>query len=129
MQRIIEFLKLHYLLSERRDTDYWRDNCSAGTIPAELQESLALWRYRGPTFQDLPHADELFSAASYRYVLYGMNFETEGAGETRRSDIATRDTANRLFDENVQRTRKLLAVLPTNRELIDKVHEFGLQKV
>ena len=128
-RRIIEFLKLHYALSKREDTDYWRDNCNASTIPPELQESLELWRYQSPKYQDLPLADELFPAASYRYVLYGMNFETEGPGEQRRSDIATRATADRLFSENTSLTAQLLKALPTNRELIDKVHEFGFQKV
>ncbi len=128
-QRITEFLKLHYALSNRRDTDYWRDNCNADTIPDDLQESLKLWRYRSPSHQDLPQAEELFPAASYRYVLYGMNFETERAGEQRRSDIETRTLAAELFAENVSRTTQLLSALPTNRELMKKVHEFGFQKI
>lgn len=128
-RRISEFLKLHYVLSRRRDTDYWRDNCSANTIPSDLEESLQLWRYQSPRYQDLPLADELFPAASYRYVLYGMKFETEGAGDRRRSDIATRATAESLFSENISLTTQLLNALPTNRELIGKIHEFGFQKI
>ncbi|MFA9217272.1 MAG: tryptophan halogenase family protein [Sphingomonadaceae bacterium] len=39
-ERVIEFLKLHYVLSQRRDADgcsYWRDNRDPSTIPARLQ--------------------------------------------------------------------------------------------
>ncbi len=128
-RRITEFLKLHYVLSQRRDTDYWRDNCSAHSIPSDLQDSLELWRHQSPRYQDLFHIDELFPAASYRYVLYGMNFDTEGPGDRRRSDAATRAVAESLFSENVMQTEKLLKGLPTNRELIGKVKEFGFQKV
>jgi tryptophan halogenase len=127
--RIVEFLKLHYVLSNRRDTDYWRDNCNENTIPADLKESLELWRYRGPWHQDLPHVDELFSSASYQYVLYGMNFETEGPADWRRSDIEARATVESLFSENIRRTTQLQTALPTNRELISKVHEFGFQEI
>ncbi|MBT8102269.1 MAG: tryptophan 7-halogenase [Gammaproteobacteria bacterium] len=127
--RIIEFLKLHYVLSKRDDSDYWRDNRDPRTIPPDLKESLELWRYQSPRYQDLFHADELFPAASYRYVLYGMDFETEGPNEQRRSDVASRTEAESLFGDNIKRTKQVLKALPTNRELISKIHEFGFQKI
>lgn len=127
--RIIEFLKLHYILSKRRDTEYWRDNCHSQSIPSDLVESLQLWRHQSPKYQDLPLADELFPAASYRYVLYGMKFESDAAGSKRRSDMATRGVADRLFRENIDLTKQALSALPTNRDLIQKVHQFGFQKV
>lgn len=126
--RIIEFLKLHYVLSRREDSDYWLDNRDPKTIPADLQESLELWKYQSPRYQDLSHVDELFPAASYRYVLYGMDFRTEGPDD-RRSDVATRGAADGLFSDNVRLTAQLLKALPTNRELIGKIHEFGFQKI
>jgi len=128
-RRIVEFLKLHYVLSRREDTDYWRDNSSPRTVPSDLMESLELWRYQSPRYQDLFHADELFPAASYRYVLYGMDFESEGPDKARRSDSATQADAERLFSENIKHTAQMLKALPTNRELIGKVHEFGFQKI
>ena len=126
---IADFLKLHYVLSRREDSEYWRDNRSAGSIPADLQESLELWRYRCPRYQDFSHVDELFPAASYQYVLYGMNFETEWPSKRRQSDTASRATAGELFEENIRLTKQALQALPTNRELINKVHEFGFQKI
>ena len=39
-QQIIEFLKLHYALSQRTDTDYWREHQSAGSMPGSLAEKL-----------------------------------------------------------------------------------------
>ncbi|MEM7280008.1 MAG: tryptophan halogenase family protein [Pseudomonadota bacterium] len=127
--RIIEFLKLHYVLSERRDTEYWRANCDDGSVPPDLTESLKLWRHQSPKYQDLPLADELFPAASYRYVLYGMGFVSDPATDTRRSDVSTRMAAQELFRKNIEHTRQALTALPTNRDLIQKIHEFGLQRV
>ena len=120
---------MHYVLSRRDDSDYWRDNRSEGSIPADLRESLELWHYRCPRYQDFSHVDELFPAASYQYVLYGMNFETEGPSNRRQSDAVSRATAGELFEENIRLTKQALQALPTNRDLINKVHEFGFQKI
>ena len=128
-RRIVEFLKLHYVLSQRTDSEYWRQNRDADSVPDTLRESLELWRYQAPGYRDLPLADELFPAASYRYVLYGMAFETEGPGDQRRSDIAGRPEVETLMNDNIQMTNKLLKGLPTNRDLIAKVHEFGFQRI
>ena len=128
-QRIIEFLKLHYVLSERADSEYWLTHRDVGTIPSDLSESLALWRHRSPRYHDLPLSDELFPAASYRYVLNGMRFDSEGADSRRQSDIDSQELAQSLFDENVRYTSKALAALPSNRALIEKIHQFGFQKV
>ena len=127
--RIIEFLKLHYILSQRRDTEYWRDNCEASSIPEHLQDLLALWRHQSPWHRDSHNVDEMFPSASFQYVLYGMDFETLTSQTQRRSEQAERLQAGSLFQENTARTRQLQASLPTNRELINKIHTFGFQKI
>jgi hypothetical protein len=128
-KRIIEFLKLHYVLSCREDSEYWLDNRDPKSVPAGLQESLQLWRYQSPWRDDLPQFDELFSAASYQYVLYGMDYKTEEPRQSRRSFELGRTSADSLFRENEKRTRQLVEALPTNRDLIGKVHEYGFQKI
>ena len=127
--RIIEFLKLHYVLSQRSDTSYWRDNRDASSIPDDLRESLELWRYQSPWRDDLPQFDELFSAASYQYVLYGMGFHTEPSGYGGPANGDGEQAAQRLFDENKKRSMQLISALPTNRDLIGKVNEIGFQKI
>ncbi|MFX8797766.1 tryptophan 7-halogenase, partial [Acinetobacter baumannii] len=60
------------------DTAFWRDNRDPATIPQRLQELMELWRYQSPWFHDeFDRLDEVFPAASYQYVLYGMGFRTE----------------------------------------------------
>ena len=73
------------------------------------------------------HADEVFPSASYQYVLYGMGFKTEARHTIKRSD--NQQLAQMTFRKNAQLTEKLLAGLPSNRELINKIHQYGLQKI
>ena len=128
-ERIIEFLKLHYVLSERSDTAYWRDHRDTASVPQTLLDSLALWRYHCPWHGDQAHRDELFSAASYQYVLYGMDFISRGVKHGPDADTADIRRANSLFAENAKETQKMLAALPANRELIDKINLYGLSRV
>lgn len=128
-ERIIEFLKLHYVLSERSDTAYWRDHRETASIPEALRDSLALWRHHCPWHGYQPQADELFSSASYQYVLYGMDFSSGSATDSPTADPAEVKQANSLFAENAKDTQKMLAGLPANRELIEKINLYGLSRV
>jgi 2-polyprenyl-6-methoxyphenol hydroxylase-like FAD-dependent oxidoreductase len=119
--RIIDFLKLHYVLSQRSGSDYWHDHRDASSIPEHLQELLNRWRYQSPSRLDFIQADEVFPAASYQYVLYGMGFKTQPRETARRSENAV--LAKRFFDENAANTQRLLGGLPSNRELLARIRQ------
>ena len=125
--RVIDFLKLHYLLSRRDDSDYWRDHRQAGTVPERLQELMQLWRHRPPYRHDLHRIEEVFPSASYQYVLYGMGFRPESAGGTRRKEPT--EAAQACFREAAALTRRMLAALPGHRELINHIHQHGLMRI
>jgi len=122
--RIIDFLKLHYVLSKRDDTAYWRDNRSPDSIPDSLQELLELWRFRPPSQADFPHVDEIFSAASYQYVLYGMSPDS-ARGQYQPAE-ANRIKARQLFEKNVRAANQCLATLPPHRTLLARIAQHGL---
>ena len=125
--RIIDFLKLHYVLTRRTDTAFWRDNVDPATIPDRLKELLALWKYQSPRFFDeFDRLEEVFPAASYQYVLYGMGFETEVLPE---DTLDSERLASRLRQENERQSQLLRSQLPKNRELLNKIYEYGLQPV
>jgi tryptophan halogenase len=125
--RIIDFLKLHYVLSKRRDTAFWRDNMLPETVPERLQNLMLLWRYQAPWFHDeFDRVEEVFPAASYQYVLYGMGFRTEVESDAIASEIKL---AERAMRENAQQTERLRAALPRHRELLRKIAEHGLSPV
>ena len=125
--RIIDFLKLHYVLTQRTDSAFWRDNLLPETIPERLQDLLTLWRHQSPWYHDeFDRIEEVFPAASYQYVLYGMGFRTEVdpqtlVGDARSAERAMRDT-RALAD-------RLRATLPRHRDLIRTIVERGMATV
>jgi hypothetical protein len=128
-RQIIEFLKLHYVLSARDDSPYWRDNHVAGSIPDKLREQLLLWRHRSPWHQDAEAVDDLFPIPSYQYILYGMGFETAIRRTGSHQEDQRQRQASELFHKNAARAAQLQQAMPGNRELLNKVREFGFQKL
>ena len=124
-ERVIEFLKLHYVLSRRSDSPYWHEHRQAETIPARLQALLALWRTRPPSRRDFPRIEEVFPSASYQYILYGMQFAFEGA--PRASDLP--GEADRHFREAARLTAQMLPALPSNRALLEHIRLHGLPRI
>lgn len=107
-ERIVDFLKLHYVLS-RRDEPYWRAQRDPATIPPRLAEQLGLWRDQPPSTWDFPQIDEVFAAASQQYVLYGMGFPPPPHVS------APSPAAMARLAEVAERARVLTASLPANR--------------
>ncbi|NNC99148.1 MAG: tryptophan 7-halogenase [Gammaproteobacteria bacterium] len=128
-KQIIDFLKLHYVLNRQDDQGYWVAHRTSDSVPESLQESVNLWQHQSPWLQDAPHFDELFSSASFQFVLCGMGFVSRDNAVSLRADEDNLARANKLFGENAKRTAHLLSSLPSNRELINKVLEFGFQKI
>jgi len=126
-ERVVEFLKLHYVLSRRIDSDYWQDNRLAAGIPARLQEALDLWRYQPPSRHDLYQVEEIFPAASYHYVLYGMGFRPTARPTTRRREHS--HEADPHFQTSASLAAKYLGGLPSNREMLDHVRRQGMHTI
>jgi tryptophan halogenase len=68
LQHVRDFVVLHYHLTNRRDTPYWRD-IAAMDIPATLKHRIALFRETGRVFR-MP--DELFAENSWIQVMMGQ---------------------------------------------------------
>lgn len=130
-QRIIDFLKLHYVMTQRRDTEYWNDNCLECSIPESLRELLELWKVQSPWLYDEILRQEMFPSASYQYVYYGMKGSTDifERSKGKGSSEKRRGKAEALFMENVKYTQQLNKNLNSHRELIDKIKKYGLQKI
>lgn len=124
--RIVDFLKLHYVLS-RRPEKFWSDHRDPATWTSRLRELMDQWKYEPPSREDFTDALEIFPAASYAYVLYGMGFETKARAMRRKKD--DQDAIQRYRQEIDFKTEKLLGGLPTNRELLDHINSRGLSKI
>lgn len=125
--RIIDFLKLHYALTRRTDSEFWRDNQRPETMPDRLRGLMELWRYHAPwTLDEFDRAEEVFPAASYQYVLYGMGYSTAVPAGTNDADAII---AGRAMRENAAQTQRMLTGLPRHRDLIRKVVNLGLPRI
>jgi flavin-dependent dehydrogenase len=118
-ERIIDFLKLHYVLSKREDTPFWLDNKKTESIPESLQDLLTLWKYQGPTNNGFLSPYDLFPAASYQYILYGMGFETQ-ANYLGSQDSDMTNATEQLLKVK-ERINKVLPLLPSNRSLLNEL--------
>jgi len=73
-QDIRDFIVMHYLLSNREDTGFWRAARHDLAMPDPLREKLALWRHKMPSATDCPSQLSLFTEWSFIYVLYGKHY-------------------------------------------------------
>ena len=125
--RIVEFLKLHYVLTKREDSDFWRDNRRSESVPDGLAEKLKLWRHHPPSPDDFTHANEVFSWPSYQYVMHGMGFDADYGRDP--LILAEAHQAARWFAQAAQMTKTATSQLPRHRDLIDSISRYGLQSV
>ncbi len=126
-ERIIEFVKLHYCISKRSDNSFWTDNRNEASIPDRLLENLQFWKYKAPSAFDFPSIFEIFTLDSYQWILYGMNYQTDLTSSRVQYNLSKQ--AQKSFAKVQSNSEQLLKHLPSHRELIDKVLEFGLPKV
>lgn len=119
-QRVTEFLKLHYVLSHRSEP-YWRAHRNPESYPERLADLLTIWQHQPPSISDLPSANEMFPAASYQYVLYGMGFPPPAHGALH---AAAKPCDLRKSVED--RIELLMGALPTSRAYLHALKIAGL---
>jgi len=85
-ERCVDFIKLHYCISDRQDSAFWQANRDSTTWSSELTSRLEKFSKRPPHQSDFFSRFDLFNEKNFLYVLYGMGFKTRtpklGANET-----------------------------------------------
>ena len=74
IERIRDFLILHYCATERDDTSFW-NYCRTMDIPRPLREVIELFRHSGRFFRQ---AEELFALTSWVEVMIGQRIVPQG---------------------------------------------------
>lgn len=123
---VVDFIKLHYCLSERRDSDFWRDNVAASSMSDSLKERLERWRYRPPLFMDVDLNHDIFTEANWQYVLYGMGYKTDLTAQA--GVYRYHDEARAEFAAIQRRGDYALTIMPKHRDLIAQVRQTGFAK-
>jgi tryptophan 7-halogenase len=115
---IVEFLKLHYCVSRRTDTAYWRDNVDPASWPEGLRDKIAQWRHRLPSRFDFVVDHETFLPPSWAFILHGIGFETmAGHGAMATMPQQARD-AIEAFGKVRQAARQAADFLPDHHALV-----------
>ncbi len=72
-QDLKQFIVLHYCLSNRTDTEFWREAPAKAQLCEGLPEKLELWKHKICEYHDLAGGyATTFVDENYRYILYGM---------------------------------------------------------
>lgn len=116
-ERVIDFIKLHYCLTQRWDSRFWIDNADPRSIPASLQGKLDMWRARAPHRLDFVADYEMYPTTSWQYVLYGMEFATQLHASA--TDPARHAEASKEFATIAQMAGRAQQDLPSHRTLVE----------
>jgi hypothetical protein len=102
--------------------------CSEHSSISELVKSrLGLCQYEAPSDYDFPNQFDVFSAASYQYVLYGMGFDTNFSSA--RHNFNETDKATKAFDMKNKEQANLYSNLSVHRDLINNVKQYGFGRI
>ena len=71
-EEIRDFLVLHYHLTKRQDSAFWREVQRTERVPESLAKILDVFDFRQPEAFDTDDGWRCFTFASYRAVLWGM---------------------------------------------------------
>lgn len=122
-ERIFDFIKMHYALSKRRDSPFWIDNVDPASMPDSLKDRLVMWRCRPPHRLDFVTDLEMFLPASWQYILYGMEFQTNL--EALRGAHTRGAAAAHQFAMIQALGARAIADLPDHRALIEEICAHG----
>jgi tryptophan halogenase len=114
IQHIRDFIILHYHVTNRRDTPFWRD-CASMEIPASLRHRIELFRETGRVFR-IPN--ELFAENSWIQVMLGQGIMPHQHHQT--ADLMG-DAELTHFLEGIRTSvNKTVAQLPSHQAYLEK---------
>jgi tryptophan 7-halogenase len=114
MERIRDFLILHYHATERRDTEFWK-YCGTMSIPESLVHVISLFSESGRFYRN---ADEMFALTSWVQVMLGQGIVPR-AYHPLVDLVADSDLAR--LDESVHGViASCVAAMPMHEQFIDR---------
>lgn len=114
LERVRDFVILHYKLTERDDTGFWRQ-CRDMEIPDTLAERIALFRASAQAYQG---ADELFRVDSWVQVMLGQGLSPVHHHQMARimGEARLREVLGRMRAGTADAVRKL----PTHQQFLER---------
>ena len=119
---VLEFICLHYRLSNRTDDQYWIDARTQLKLPDRLAENLEIWQHRLPMAHDIEFAS-LFDHRSYQTVLLGKQCYDTGFGTGIRDRLRPLNKPiwyQFCKDANIQ-LAQILKIMPDHKTLLREI--------
>jgi tryptophan halogenase len=114
VEHIRDFIILHYHVTNRRDSAFWRD-ANSMDIPAGLQHRIDLFRETGRVFRA---PNELFSESSWIQVMLGQGIMPE---QHHQSADLMGDAELSLFLDGIRKTiTQAVKQLPTHQQYVQR---------
>lgn len=112
-ERIRDFIILHYKLTQRDDTEFWRD-CRAMDIPESLAQRIELFRECAHAYQA---TDEMFRVESWMQVMLGQGLHPRGYHHMGR--MLGPERLRRALETLKSSIASAVARMPTHREFLN----------
>ena len=115
-----DFIVLHYCLTRREDSSFWKDNKYNDAISDELKRNLELWKYRAPSDRDLSSPLKLYGAPAYLHIVAGMDWlpDTDKLGGSVDIDSVSPARIEEVINTMHERTHAALASSISHREYL-----------
>ena len=113
---VIEFIKLHYFLSERTDSQFWIDNTADASATEALLDKLKSWEAGYPDVYDLKHLHSIFDHLSYQYVFFGMGRRPTVESRLGNANVKS---ALEIFNNVKAGLGRAIGILPDHRAYIE----------
>jgi tryptophan halogenase len=139
---ILDVVNLHYSLSQRQDTEFWRHACKPESINTRLRAKLEFWKLKIPSKADFvdqrfpgqpdtapPTGDgardqrlpvdtaALFGLESYEAILYGMQFLADECDQW----FGPRRPPTHVPNYIIQDLKRAAQILPPHAEFLQRL--------
>ncbi len=121
-ERIRDFLVLHYKVTAREDSDFWR-YCRNMSIPESLQRKIDLFSSNGRIYRD---GEELFAVPSWLQVMIGQGISPRGYHPL--ADLRPEDEVAAFLGNVEHVIAKCVNAMPTQTEFIAKQCQASLTR-
>jgi tryptophan halogenase len=119
-----DFILLHYCLTRRQDTEFWKANKFHPAIPEPLKSNLEIWKFKMPSHLDVRSRVPLFGIRGYLHILAGMDYlpDAERLSIHRQEGYGPNFVA-RVRARNNEVTEAALKTCPDHTEFLTKLHD------
>ena len=114
-ERIRDFIILHYKLTDRDDSAFWRF-CKGMDIPCSLRKKIELFKTSGKLIRE---DDELFAEIAWQQVMIGQGLIAEDHHPL--TDALSDEQLNELFSNLKTLINSTVEQLPTHNQFLEKV--------